>query len=168
MNKEDLPLWYVQDCLHYAPDTGIFTWRMTTKRTKEGAVAGCVKGTNGYIRITLAGAGYKAHLLAWFYVYGEWPDKHVDHINHNRSDNRIENLRLVDQKQNAQNMSKRKNSACEYKGVTPLTRDKTKFVAQIRYDGKQCKLGIFASQEDAHKAYCAAAQKQFGAFFFAG
>ena len=168
MNKEDLLLWYVQDCLHYAPHIGVFTWRMTTTRTKAGAEAGTVNGANGYIRITLAGAAYKAHRLAWFYMYGEWPDKHVDHINRDRSDNRIVNLRLVDQKQNSQNMSKRKNSACKYKGVTPLTRDKTKFVAQIRYDGKQRKLGIFSSQEEAHEAYCAAAREQFGVFFSAG
>lgn len=168
MNKEDLPLWYIKDCLCYAPDTGIFTWRMTTTSTKIGVVAGCVTGTNGYVRITLAGAAYKAHRLAWFYMHGKWPDKCIDHINHIRSDNRIENLRLVDHKQNSQNTRKRKNSVCEYKGITPLTRDKTKFVAQIRYDGKQRKLGIFPSQKEAHEAYCAAAQKHFGVYFFAG
>jgi hypothetical protein len=168
MNKEDLPLWYVQDCLHYAPHTGVFTWRITTQRTKAGNEAGAVNGANGYVRITLAGVAYKAHRLAWFYVYGEWPDGPIDHINRNRSDNRIVNLRCVTKQQNAQNMSKRKNSACKFKGVSPLTRDKTKFVAQIRYDGKQQKLGIFSSQEEAHKAYCAAAQKQFGVFFSAG
>ena len=168
MSKEDLPLWYVQDCLCYAPDTGVFTWRITTTRTKAGAVAGSFSGANGYTRITLAKVTYKAHRLAWFYVHGQWPNKHVDHINHNRADNRIENLRLVEPQQNARNASKRKNSVCDFKGVTPFSRDKSRFVAQIRYDGKQRKLGIFSTQEEAHNAYCAAAQQHFGEYFFAG
>jgi hypothetical protein len=168
MNKEDIPLWYVKDCLNYNPETGVFTWRMTTKRTKAGEIAGTNSGANGYVRITLAGDSYRAHRLAWFYTYGEWPSVHVDHINHDRADNRIENLRLVDQQQNTQNMSKRKNSVCNFKGVTPFPRDKSRFVAQIRYDGKQRKLGVFATQEEAHEAYCAAARNHFGDYFFAG
>ena len=168
MNKEDIPLWYVQDCLHYEPETGVFTWRMKTTRTKIGAVAGASSGGNGYVRITLAKTSYKAHRLAWFYVYGKWPEKHLDHINHNRADNRLANLREVSVQENMRNMGKRKNSACQYKGVTPLTQDKTRFVAQIRYDGKQRRLGIFSSQEEAHQAYCAAAREHFGDFFFAG
>lgn len=168
MSKEDIPLWYVRDCLDYCPETGVFTWRMNMYRTKAGTRAGSVSGANGYVRITLAGVGYKAHRLAWFYVHGVWPDKHVDHINRDRTDNRIENLRLVDQIQNTQNMSKRKNSACQFKGVTPLTRNKSRFVAQIRYDGKQRVIGVFATQEEAHKAYCDAARVQFGEYFCAG
>lgn len=168
MNKEDLPLWYVKDCLNYEPETGVFTWRMTTTRTKVGAIAGALSGANGYVRISLAGVSYRAHRLAWFYVHGEWPAMHVDHINRDKTDNRLANLRLVTQQQNMQNTRKRKNSACDFKGVTPFTRDKSRFVAQIRYDGKQRKLGIFATQEEAHKAYCDAARERFGEFFSAG
>lgn len=168
MNKEDIPLWYVHDCLLYDPETGVFTWRMTSTRTKIGAVAGTNLGGNGYVRITLAKTPYKAHRLAWFYIHGEWPQGDIDHINRNRADNRLVNLREINSRQNMQNSSKRKNSFCDYKGVTPLTRDKTRFVAQIRYEGKQHKIGIFSSQEDAHRAYCAAAQERFGAYFSAG
>jgi hypothetical protein len=168
MSKENVPLWFVKDLLDYDPHTGVFTWKLSAGVKKAGSIAGSSKGGCGYIRISLAKVSYRAHRLAWFYVYGEWPSLHVDHINRNRQDNRISNLRLVTQQQNLQNMSKRLKKACTYKGVTPLTNNKDKFVAQIRYDGKQRKLGIFATPEEAHQAYCVEAQKRFGEFFSAG
>lgn len=168
MTKEDIPHWYVLDMLAYDQTTGLFYWRKPIGAHKAGEFAGARASENGYVRITLAKQTYRAHRLAWFYVYGVWPSQHLDHINRNRADNRLENLREVNQKQNTQNMSKRKNSACKYKGVTPLPYDKTRFVAQIRFDGKQRKLGIFASQEEAHQAYCGIAREKFGVFFSAG
>lgn len=168
MNKEDIPHWYVLDMLTYDKTTGLFHWRKSVGAHKAGEIAGSCKSANGYVRITLAKSSYRAHRLAWFYVHGVWPSQHLDHVNRNRTDNRLENLREVSQQQNTQNMSKRKNSVCKYKGVTPLPYDKTRFVAQIRFDGKQRKLGIFTSQEEAHQAYCEAAREKFGTFFSAG
>ena len=58
---------------------------------------------DGYAQITIFAECIGVHRLIWLYVKGEWPD-HIDHINHDRSDNRIGNMRSVTHRQNAMNM----------------------------------------------------------------
>jgi hypothetical protein len=101
----------VQEELKYDPEIGQFFWRMGKQRRRLNKVAGCAN-KDGYIVIWLGKKLVRAHRLAWIYVYGEIPkDKFVDHINRDRSDNRIQNLRLVTPLENTKNRSEsRKNS----------------------------------------------------------
>ncbi|MEM1146020.1 MAG: HNH endonuclease signature motif containing protein [Pseudomonadota bacterium] len=69
-----------------------------------GTPAGCVDRT-GYRFISFCCRNHLAHRLTWFYVHGKWPDGEIDHINHDRDDNRIENLRIVDRAGNMRNLS---------------------------------------------------------------
>ena len=78
----------LKEIFTYDKSTGIFF------RVKGTRKVGYVN-TKGYIRISVDGKGYFAHHLAWLYVYGIFPETTIDHINHVRTDNSIDNLRLV-------------------------------------------------------------------------
>ena len=130
---------YLRSVLHYSPETGIFTWKVSTAhRVKVGDVAGSQNGL-GYLSIQLQSRPQLAHRLAWLYVYGSWPKDQLDHINRNRSDNRISNLREVSNKQNMQNASKPSNNTSGHPGVY-WHKQRSKWVAQIKHNYKQINL----------------------------
>lgn len=148
--------------LRYEPDTGIFRWRVDTKNTAAGDIAGS-RHSRGYWHIKINRRLYMAHRLAWLWVTGEWPVAHVDHINGKRSDNRFANLRVATNSENARNSRIRTNNACGYKGVH-FKKRLNKFVAQINVDGRVQHLGVFGTAADAHAAYWNAAKEHFGEF----
>ena len=101
--------------LNYNSDTGIFTWKKKpNRRIKIDSVAGHHRPKNGYIVIRIDSKNYFAHRLSWLYVYGEWPKNEIDHINQNKGDNKIYNLRDIKHRYNTINISYRKNKS----GVT--------------------------------------------------
>ena len=144
------------DRLNYDTETGVFTWVASqSNRVKVGMVAGCDDG-HGYFVIRYNGKPYRAHHIAWFLTYGVWPDGDIDHINGNRSDNRIANLRDVSHSVNLQNQRKpqSKNSS----GFLGVSRNKAegKWKATIQTNGKQKHLGYFDDPTIAHNAYLTA------------
>ena len=141
--------------MHYAPETGIFTWKVRTSNSvKVGDVAGCPDG-GGYLLITLQSRLYKAHRLAWLHTYGVWPSLDIDHINRNRSDNRNSNLREVTHKQNHQNRSKPSNNTSGHPGVVWHKRI-SKWQVKIKHSYKYIHIGYFTTIEEAISARKAA------------
>jgi len=124
---------------------------------KAGAVAGYV-GNDGYVRIRASGTRFLAHRLAWFYVHGTWPVGEIDHINGDRSDNRIANLRDVSRLTNRQNM--RRAQADNRSGLLGVSLANNRCKASIRSGGKNHHLGYFSSPEAAHAAYVAAKRQR--------
>ena len=116
----------------------------------------------GYKRINIKGSHYRAHRVVWMWHKGEWPKHQIDHINGNRMDNRIENLRDVEPKYNSYNMNKVRG-VVPLKGVWFVKRDGT-FQAGIRKEGKLHHLGIYSTAEEAHAAYCVKAKELFGEY----
>jgi hypothetical protein len=150
--------------LKYYPDTGDFVWLKNRQKYLIGGEAGSVSD-QGYIRIMVEQKSYRAHRLAWLYVYGYMPEDPIDHINNVRIDNRICNLRIATVQNNVRNsVVRRAKKSGLLKGVSYYKERKDKFVAQIRIAGKQHKLGIFDSEQAAHIAYCEKAKQYFGEY----
>lgn len=146
----------LRSLLDYNPDTGVFYWRIQPSRNvKAGAVAGCVD-SYGYTRIRVNGMKFMAHRLAWLYTHGVMPTHEIDHINGNRADNWITNLRDVSPSTNLQNQAKpHKGNTSGFLGVS-WSKSKKRWRAQIFANGRNEYLGSFDTAEAAHAAYLAA------------
>jgi hypothetical protein len=131
--------------LAYNPETGVFTWLVSYNQVKVGDEAGYILNI-GYRMICKK----LAHHLAWFFVHGEWPLSQIDHINGDRLDNRIVNLRLATWGQNARNAKLRVDNRLGVKGIriTPSGR----YEARLAVDRKCLQIGTFLTLEDAVKA----------------
>ena len=153
--RPELTAEYLRSILHYDPATGIFTRKVRTSRNvKVGDIVGSQNG-DGYLLISVRSRRHKAHRLAWLYVYGAWPEDQIDHINRNRSDNRISNLREATNKQNMQNASKRSDNTSGHPGVS-WYKQKSKWQAKIKHNQKKIHLGSFTTMEEALSARKAA------------
>jgi hypothetical protein len=129
--------------LLYNKDTGLFTRKISLNtKVRIGDLAGG-KDTKGYVCIRVAGKTYKAHRLAWLYVYGNMPIGEIDHINGIKDDNQIANLRDVTKSVNQQNRQ----------FVRGYSRDGNRWKAQIRFGGKWRHLGCYETEHEAHAAY---------------
>ena len=137
---------YLKKLLSYNPSTGIFTWKIRRRKIRIGNVAGGIND-NGYIRIKIDYKLHRAHRLAWLYIYGYLPNE-MDHINHNRTDNRIENLREVTREENCKNRSIMLNNTSGITGVY-WRKDRKKWQADIGFNGKQIFLGLFTDINEA-------------------
>lgn len=160
MSKQDkVTAAFVRELFHYDPETGVFT-RLVT-RQGLGARAGDVAGTlkpSGYLTIWICGANHMAHRLAWLYVHGKWPAHEIDHIDGNRANNAIANLRDVTRSVNHENLrSARSDSAHGFLGVSPFRKKWWK--ARITVNGKFQHLGTFRTPEEAHAAYLEAKRR---------
>lgn len=144
----------LQKVLRYEPDTGCFYWLAPCNRfsmVTPGQLAGTLHN-RGYIVIKVYGRCYRAHRLAWLYVNGVWPNPEIDHINRNRTDNRIANLREVDHLGNMQNKGAYRNNTSGYTGVS-WHKQHRKWCAQIQYNKRNRHIGLFDDPQVAHVAY---------------
>jgi hypothetical protein len=149
--------------LDYDADTGIFLWkRSISRRVRVGERAGAIN-TKGYRQITIDGVPYVAHRLVWLITYDKWPTEQLDHINGDRDDNRVANLRQASQTQNKANGGAYRNNTSGYRGVSWHKRRK-RWIAHIRVGGKRKSLGYFVTPDAAYTAYLAAAKDEFGEF----
>jgi hypothetical protein len=151
-NERALSATRVRELLDYDPETGHFYWRVSRGRVSRGSLAGGVH-IDGYVLITLDGRIYRSHRLAWLYTHGAWPNGEIDHINGDRTDNRVINLRDTTRAENSQNQRhSRKGSKAGLIGVSwqKITR---RWQARIFVSGKNKHLGYFDTPEAAHAAY---------------
>lgn len=162
MKHETLSRDYVIKTLEYVPDTGVLLRKKPCPRTKSGAIAGSVT-PYGYRYIQLKGKKYAAHRLVWLIEHGCFPEFDIDHIDGNKLNNRITNLRDATRMQNSQNRGAQKNNKFGLRGVSYNTRLK-KYIAQIQHDGVNRHLGVFMTPEEAHDAYIEAAKSLFTHF----
>ena len=152
-----------REVLNYDPETGAFTWKVSTARcVKIGDLAGVIND-RGYQLIRIDHHLHRAHRLAWLYMTGEWPSAEVDHINGIKSDNRFSNLREASRSQNMRNTRTRSDSVSGFKGVT-WTKEINRWRAQIRINGGLKHIGYFDAAEDAFAAYILAAEELHGEF----
>ena len=153
---KDLTAETLRGLLDYDPETGEFRWRVNRgNRIKVGAAAGTVS-SNSYAVIKINGMPFKAHRLAWMYAYDTWPNHDIDHINSDKRDNRIKNLRDVTRSVNMQNQERaQKDNKSGLRGVS-WNKNKKRWEAGISVNGRNEYLGSFDTTEAAHAAYLAA------------
>ena len=130
--------WLARDRVHFSCSAQWRNWNARYPGTEAGSV-----GLKGYRAIGLHGRFHKAHRLAWTVVYGVEPESAIDHINGDRDDNRIANLREATRGENLQNQrNPRSDSSSGYLGVSPYPyRDG--WTAQIHKDGIKKHLGVW-------------------------
>ncbi len=138
----------LKSLLTYDSDTGKFCWRRTNK------AAGTLH-TTGYWRVQIDGKAYLAHRLAWVYAHGAFPIDNIDHINHNKNDNRLKNLRVVTRSENQHNRKRTTQSSSGFLGVSWFA-PKKKWRAYIKTNGKRYHLGWFSDINSAVQARKAA------------
>jgi hypothetical protein len=144
----------------YEPLTGVVRWKERRSNIAQGSIAGCVHGS-GYKVVTINSKTYKLHRIIWIMLFGQIPENfYLDHINGNKIDNRLENLRLATNNQNQQNRPAPKNSSSGYRGVT-WHKQVNKWMARICHEGKRTTIGFFDTAEDAYEAYKQEAKKLF-------
>jgi hypothetical protein len=149
-----IPIAELKKSLDYNPETGIFL------RKIDPSVRGSLRARwgnkptspnpnkHGYLLVSVGAVQFLAHRVAWAIHYGEWPQGQIDHINHCRSDNRISNLRVVNDAGNKKNMSLRTDNKSGCAGVS-WRENRQKWRARIHVDGKEVCLGHFENKESA-------------------
>lgn len=160
------------NALSYDPINGTFTWKLrdTTNadwriKTWNSRYAGkqCINlDKQGYAFIRCNGKVIKAHRLVFLIENGFLPAE-VDHINGNKSDNRISNLRPATDTQNRWNSGKRYNNKSGWKGVC-WNKDRGKWQAQISIDKKRTTIGYFDDVKDAAEEFIFASLKHYGEY----
>lgn len=155
MGTVDITAEQLRDVLNYDCATGIFTWRVCKgPRAQVGTVAGSVNG-KGYLHIKIDGVNHKAHRLAWLYHYGTLPSQLIDHMDRDKANNGIKNLRDVSQFVNMQNVEGlRKNNTSGFEGVY-FHKQSGRWRAEIKISGRPKYLGAFLTPEAAHVARAA-------------
>ena len=152
----------LQDLFDYSVVTGELRWKVTSSngKAKAGMLAGYIN-SEGYRVVRVNGRQYKAHRIIWRLVTGEDPKSNeIDHCDLDRSNNAWLNLRTSTVSQNRQNSI---HSTTKYKGVD-FHRPTFKFRSRISINGVTRQIGMFPTPEEAHAAYCKAAQELHGDF----
>lgn len=144
MTKEER-LTRAKECVDYNPETGIFTAKITRRGStrKPGDIIGSVT-RDGYLEAHIAGKNILLHRLAWAFIHDRWPTKEIDHIDGNKANNCITNLRDIPPAQQQRNMKKDKRNTSGFAGVSWHKQGK-QWRAYIA--GRH--LGLFASKEEA-------------------
>ena len=162
MKAKPINLSEVENIFSYDPYTGKIYWKIDTRNTKSGDEAGYVHRL-GYIKIKYKGRPMQASRLAWVLHYKEDANGVIDHIDGDKTNNTIKNLRVVTSQENNMNSRVRSHNILGIKGV----REKNgRFQARITKDGKLYNLGWFDSAKEARNKRIKAEKEMFGRYAF--
>jgi hypothetical protein len=154
----NISLEQVNRSVSYHPDTGQFVWLVTRGKAKAGAIAGGPR-PDGYWYISVCGRRFLAHRLAFLVMTGRAPERDIDHINGNRSDNRWGNLRDVTVQMNRQNQRQPKSASTSKLLGAFYDPRCGRWYSNIRANGRRVPLGRFDTAEQAHAAHMSAKRR---------
>lgn len=138
---------YLNSILEYR--NGFLYWKIyrASKKIKPGDKAGCINN-KGYYQLSLDNKTYRQHNIIWKMFTGNDPKEQIDHINHDKTDNRIENLREVSNEENMKNMSKHKNNTSGYSNII-IRNDNRKKKYVVSIGKNKCYKKSFLTLEEA-------------------
>lgn len=163
MNKDQTLYSDIASAVNYDMETGIFTWKFRDGKSKcdkrfNGKLGGKECGrilTTGYralsIKINGKSVQIRLHRLAWFIVYGVIPEHDIDHIDRDKLNNRISNLRDVQRTINLRNSKMKSNNTSGVTGVF-WRKDNKKWIAAANNGGRTCYVGAFLDKDEAEAA----------------
>ena len=138
---------------NYNPETGEVTWAKSPGRgCPIGKRAGCLR-YDGYLIVRFQKTNYYLHRVIWAITHDEWPKELIDHIDKNRQNNKLSNLRQATKKENQRNRTSATNTSSQYLGVCYHIRNKKWQAQGIGPDGKNVYLGQFETEVEAADAY---------------
>lgn len=143
--------------LEYDRKNGVFYRKKSNNQNKVGDIVGN-KRKNGYVIAKIKGHNILVHRLVWLFEHGEWPNELLDHIDGDKSNNKINNLRPATYTQNKLNSKTSKNNKIGLKGVQ-LHQKSGKYRARIFHNKRHVSLGLYNTPEEAHAAYVAKAKE---------
>lgn len=152
----------------YDPGTGLFHWlRLHRGPLKTPRLAGTLR-RDGYLQISFQKKLFLAHRLAWFYVHGQFPEAEIDHVNGDKADNRICNLRAALRCENLANRPVLSSSRNGIRGVLLMRRNRCKlWRAWVTRNGQRIYSRCFETAEEAAIAHEAMAREAYGDFAYA-
>lgn len=159
----------LRSAVSYNPLTGLLVWKRCAIRPEwwnfkfEGKPAFSVLKPTGYLTGKIFGTHLLAHRAAWAISYGEWPAEYLDHINGDRSDNALSNLRSASAAENQWNKGAYRNNSSGFKGVY-WHKPSQSWVARISCNNKIEWASGFKTGALAFEAYKEAAARLHGAF----
>lgn len=133
------------ELLSYDEANGLIYWKTSGSGRLLDRPAGSLE-TNGYYSVCINGIRLKLHRVIWLLHYGRWPEKFIDHIDGDKTNNRISNLREATTRQNGWN---RKSSKANTSGHRGVRQRYGKWHAVITYNGEEIRIGSFQTFEDA-------------------
>ena len=161
--KDNLTLERVSELFEYSYSSGnLIRKKSTSANARKGNIAGYFN-LAGYRKTSIDGFQYYNHRLVWLLVNGRWPTKQIDHINGNKGDNRIENLREASLSENSQNRSKQSNCSSGEKCIW-WKLDRQRYRVRVGVSGKYHHIGYFKNIQDAVTARDKAIKKLHGKF----
>jgi HNH endonuclease len=153
---EEIRKLFIYDC-----ESGNLFWAVRPGSNRfNGAFSNKLAGTlnqKGYLIVKINGSNFRVHRVIYAMQHGEWPLHDIDHIDGNKRNNRIQNLRDISRGMNIQNQRRahKNNSA----GLLGVGRSGGKYKAGIVVDGKRLWLGSFSDPLEAHAAYISAKRR---------
>jgi hypothetical protein len=143
----------LMELLDYNQYTGEFTWRIHAGNRSANTLAGSINH-RGYLDISVDGKNYRAHRLAWLYSYGNFPIGVIDHIDGDKLNNKLSNLRDVPNSKNL--LAHRKLNGNNSSGMIGVHRNHKGWRAEITVGMQKIGLGTYDTPEEASIAYVAA------------
>ncbi len=149
----------------YDESTGLLSWRYRKgKKVPRNLAAGYID-SEGYRVVRADGVNYRAHRIVWLMSFGRWPTHMLDHVNGDRADNRLSNLREATNSQNQMNKKRQARGASGYKGVAIIRRrGRIQYRPGVTLNGKHRVFGYYDDPREAYEVYCREAVRAFGPF----
>lgn len=148
----------LRSLFNYSAETGLLTWKSLPSTLVNAGAPVSYVNKDGYVQVQVKGRKLLAHRVAWAIHFGEWPTGVIDHVNGDRTDNRIANLRDATHRLNAENRrATNPNSKSGLLGAH-VRRD-SQWRAEIMVNGKRHRLGDFSTPKEAHQAYLVAKRR---------